>query len=58
MTAKPTPTTNPDQVLCLLGATRLADFITFVRERTVGGRARDKGELADLWRQAAKVFEA
>lgn len=48
---------TPDETLCLLGATRLADFITFVRERTVGGRERDKGELADLWRQAAKAFE-
>ncbi len=54
---KPSPTTKHDEALCLLGATRLADFITFVREGTIGGRERDKGELADLWRQAAKAFE-
>ena len=48
---------KPNEALCLLGVTRLADFITFVRERTVGGRERDKGELADMWRQAAKAFE-
>ena len=46
-----------DHVLCLTGVTRLADFMTFVNERTVGGRERDKGDLADTWRQASKVFE-
>lgn len=58
LTSKSSITAKRDNALCLLGVTRLADFITFVRERTVGGRERDKGELADLWRQAAKAFEA
>lgn len=47
-----------DHVLCLTGVTRLADFINFVHERTVGGRERDRGELADAWRQSARAFEA
>jgi hypothetical protein len=56
--AKPhAPSGQTDQVLCLAGATRLADFIAYVQKRTVGGRERDVGELADTWREAASVFE-
>jgi hypothetical protein len=47
-----------NQVLCLAGATRMADFISFIQKRTVGGRERDAGQLADMWREAAQVFEA
>lgn len=47
-----------DHALCLTGVTRLADFIAFVRQRTVGGSERDVGELADTWREAARAFEA
>ena len=50
--------TPADQVLCLTGITRLADFITFVRQRTVGGTERDVGEVADTCRRAARSFEA
>jgi hypothetical protein len=56
---KPAAPSQPtDQVLCLAGATRLADFIAFVQKRTVGGHQRDAGQLADTWREAARVFEA
>ncbi len=40
-----------------MGATRLADFIEFVRDRAVGGAEMDRGELADIWREAAAVYE-
>ena len=53
------PSPDPsDHLLCLMGVSRLAGFINFVQERTVAGRERDKGDLADAWRQSAKVFEA
>lgn len=39
-----------------MGATRMADFIEFVRERAVGGREMDRGDLADMWREASVVF--
>ncbi|MGB4116623.1 MAG: hypothetical protein WBK51_08775 [Polaromonas sp.] len=56
--ANPSSADQPDQVLCLTGVTRLADFITFVRERTTGGVERELGELAGTWRKAACSFEA
>ena len=40
-----------------MGATRLADFINFVRERTVGGRGLDRAELGDRWRDASDVYD-
>lgn len=58
LTGQTSAAAEADEALCLIGVTRLADFIAFVRERTVGGRDRDKGDLADMWRKAAKVFEA
>ncbi|MES2401527.1 MAG: hypothetical protein V4573_16170 [Pseudomonadota bacterium] len=45
-----------DEELCLMGVTRLADFLDFVRKRAVGGQDLDKGELVDIWREASKVF--
>ncbi len=39
-----------------MGATRMADFIDFVRERAIGGRDMDRGDLADMWREASVVF--
>lgn len=55
--ALPADEDSSGQALCLTGVTRLADFIAFVRQRTVGGAERDVGELADTWRQAARSFE-
>jgi hypothetical protein len=40
-----------------MGATRLGEFLQFVRQRARGGRARDECEVADLWRAAAKHYE-
>lgn len=45
-----------DEEACLVSATRLDDFITFVRERVVDGREQDRGELAQAWRDAAACF--
>ena len=42
-----------DEESCLLAATRLDDFMTFIRERTVDGGTADRGELAQWWRDAA-----
>ena len=56
MPAAPRPVDATDQELCLMGATRMADFIDFVRERAIGGREMDPGDLADMWREAAQVF--
>ncbi len=56
MPAAPRPVDATDQELCLMGATRMADFIDFVRERAIGGRDMDPGDLADMWRDAAEVF--
>ena len=53
----PRPEPAVDQLLCLMGATRLADFIDFVRQRTVGGRDLDKAELAESWRDASDVYK-
>lgn len=49
----PTPV---DQEVCLLGVTRLSDFIEFVREKAVDGRDIDEGMLVETWRKAAVVF--
>lgn len=45
-----------DQEVCLLGVTRLPDFLEFVREKAVDGRDIDEGMLVDMWRKAAAVF--
>lgn len=50
------PQAAVDQEVCLLGVTRLPDFIEFVRERAVGGRDIDEGMLVNMWRKAAGVF--
>ncbi len=49
-------TTVNDEELCLLGVTRLADFIEFVRTRVIDGHDIDTGLLVDMWRKAADVF--
>ncbi|MES1976743.1 MAG: hypothetical protein V4451_01820 [Pseudomonadota bacterium] len=51
-----TSQTTVDQELCLLGVTRLPDFIEFVRKKAVDGRDIDEGTLVDMWRKAAGVF--
>ncbi|MES2510328.1 MAG: hypothetical protein V4625_10385 [Pseudomonadota bacterium] len=52
-----TPSGAHDEELCLMGVTRLADFLDFVRKRAVGGPDMDKGELVAIWRDASKVFD-
>lgn len=47
-----------DEEICLMGATRLADFLDFVSKRAVGGHDMDRGDLAALWRDAAEVYES
>lgn len=54
---RPQPAAATDEELCLLGATRLADYLDFVRSRAVDGHDFDQGELAQDWRDAAKVYE-
>lgn len=44
------------QELHLLGAPSLADYIERVRERSVGGRDADEGELIARWGAAAKRY--
>lgn len=39
-----------------MGATRMQDFIDFVRERAIGGHDMDRGDLAEMWRDASVVF--
>lgn len=56
--AAPRPVQVLDQELCLMGATRMSDFIDFVRERAIGGRDMDRGDLAQMWRDASEVFNA
>ena len=51
------PSQTADEALCLLGMTRLADFIAFVRKRAIGGGHMDRGALAEQWRNAAAVFK-
>lgn len=53
----PRPQMAPEEELCLMGATRLGDFVDFVRGRAVGGRQMDRGDLAQYWREAAAVYE-
>ena len=52
----PVPAAATDEERCLLSAIRLDDFIAFVRERSLDGRAQDRGELAQAWRDAASHF--
>jgi hypothetical protein len=47
-----------DAELHLMGASRLGAFIQFVRLRAVGGRERVESDIADMWRAAAKHYEA
>jgi hypothetical protein len=46
-----------DAELRLMGATGLGEFLRFVRQRAVGGRARDECEVADMWRACAERFK-
>ena len=46
-----------DAELHLMGATRLGEFLQFVRQRAIGGRALDECAVADQWRAAAKHYE-
>lgn len=52
-----TPNPGSDSELHLMGATRLGEFLQFVRQRAVSGRERDECEVADLWRTAAKHYQ-
>lgn len=47
-----------DGELCLLGASGLSEFISFVRRRTVDGKAIEEMQAADMWRDAAKIYHA
>jgi hypothetical protein len=47
-----------DAELHLMGATRLGEFVQFVRQRAVGGRTLNECDVADQWRTAATHFEA
>ena len=58
MPAAPRPVDALDHELCLMGATRMSDFVEFVRERAIGGRDMDRGDLAQMWRDASEVFSA
>ena len=50
------PRAASDHELCLIGATRLSDFVDFVQQRS-SQRPRPKtGDLADTWRAAAEVY--
>jgi hypothetical protein len=55
---KPVSSPGKDAELHLMGATRLGEFLQFVRQRAIGGRERDECEVADLWRAAAKHYES
>ena len=55
--AKVPPLDAKDRELCLIGATGLDDFINFVKERAIDGRQLDRGDLAQVWRQAAEVYK-
>jgi hypothetical protein len=46
-----------DAELHLMGATRLGEFLQFVRQRAVGGRALNECDVADQWRAAAQHYE-
>lgn len=41
-----------------MGGTPLADFIDFVRDRAIGGRDLNRGDLAQLWRDANVIYQA
>ena len=53
MPAAPRRVDALDQELCLMGATRMSDFIEFVRERAIGGRDMDRGDLAEARQENA-----
>jgi hypothetical protein len=56
--ATPVPSAaGRDAETCLIGATRLPDFLAFVQERVVDGATQDREALCDLWREAASHFE-
>jgi hypothetical protein len=48
---------NSDEELHLMGATRLGEFLQFVRQRAIGGQQRNECDVADLWRAAAKHYQ-
>jgi hypothetical protein len=52
------PSSKSDAELHLMGATRLGEFLQFVRQRAIGGRKRNECDVADLWRAAAKHYQA
>lgn len=54
----PAASPSTDEELCLMGASGLSDFIEFARARAVDGAMLDRGKLADLWRDAARVYKA
>lgn len=56
--AKSPQTELHDQELCLMGASGLSEFISFVRKQSVGGRAIEEMQAADMWRNAAKIYHA
>lgn len=45
-----------DQERCLLGATGLSEFISFVRKHAVDGKKIEEMQSADMWRDAAKIY--
>ncbi len=62
LASKSKPTTqqtrpSTDAELHLMGATRLGEFLQFVRQRAIGGRERDECDVADLWRAAANHYK-
>jgi hypothetical protein len=46
-----------DQELCLMGVTRLSEFVDFVQRRTLQGPSLDPIDIGDRWRRAARVYE-
>ncbi len=55
--APPSPNKTLDAELHLMGATRLGEFLQFVRQRAAGGRALNECDVADQWRAAALYYE-
>ena len=45
-----------DHELCLIGATRLSDFVDFVQQRSAVHPRPKTGDMADVWRKAADVY--
>ena len=45
-----------DHELCLIGATRLGDFIDFVQQRSASLLRPKTGDMADVWRKGADIY--